>query len=129
MVISESTAEKLFGGEDPLGKTVSFEWWGTWHDFRVTAVIKDASSNSLFGYEVLLRFDFVTLSGMTIEDWDVSAYITYVRLLPESDAADVSRKIAGTIMRHMPSERLNLSLFPLTRIHLHDPEGGGRFSS
>jgi putative ABC transport system permease protein len=125
MVLSESTANRLFGDEDPLGKTVSFEWWGTWHDFRVTAVIGDAPSNSIFDYDVLLPFNFVTLSGMTIEKWDVSAYITYVKLRPEAAASDVSRKIAGTITRHLPSERLTLSLYPFTRIHLHEPSGGG----
>jgi putative ABC transport system permease protein len=125
MVLSESTALKLFGDEDPLGKTVSFEWWGTWHDFRVTAVIGDVPSNSIFDYEVLLPFNFVTLSGMNIDKWDIGAYVTYVRLRPGADAASVSGKIAGTITRNLPSERIDLSLYPLTRIHLHEPSGGG----
>ncbi|MGB2905473.1 MAG: ABC transporter permease [Candidatus Aminicenantaceae bacterium] len=125
LVLTESTARKLFGEDDPLDKTVSFEWWGTWHDFRVTAVMGDVPSNSLFEYEVLLPFNFVTLSGMTIDKWDVSAYVTYVLLQPEADAASVSDKIAGTITRNLPTERYDLSLYPMTRIHLYEPEGGG----
>ena len=125
MVLTESTAEKLFGGKDPLGKTVSFEWWGTWHDFRVTAVLEDLPPNTIFDFEFLLPFNFVTLSGMAIDKWDVSAYVTYVQLRPGADAAAVSKKIAGTITRNLPTERYDLSLYPLTRIHLHEPSGGG----
>ncbi len=125
MVLSESTAQRLFKDEDPLGKIVSFEWWGTWHDFRVTAVIVDAPPNSLFDYEVLLPFNFVTLSGMNIDKWDVNAYITYVRLKPGMDAASVSHKIADTMIRNLPTERIELSLYSLTRLHLHEPSGGG----
>ncbi len=125
MVLTESTAQKLFGEEDPLGKTLSFEWWGTWHDFRVTAVIGDLPPNTIFDFEILLPFEFVTLSGMAIDKWDVHAYVTYVELRPGADAASVSKKIAGTMTDHLPSERIDLSLYPLTRIHLHEPSGGG----
>lgn len=125
MVLSESAAQRLFKDEDPLGKIVSFEWWGTWHDFRVTAVIGDAPSNSLFDYEVLLPFNFVTLSGMNIDKWDVNAYITYVQLRAETDAASMSHKISDTMTRHSPQERVGLSLYPVRRLHLHEPSGGG----
>ncbi len=125
MVLSESTAHRLFKDEDPLDKIISFEWWGTWHDFRVTAVICDAPPNSIFDYEVLFPFNFVTLSGMNIDKWDVYAYITYVQLRPKIDMASMSLKISDTITRHSPEERLELSLYPLTRLHLHEPSGGG----
>jgi len=125
MVLTQSTAQKLFGSEDPLGKTVSFEWWGTWHDFQVTAVLEDLPPNTLFEFDLLLSFDFVTLSGMSIDDWDVAAYKTYVRIPREADAAAVGQKIAGTMTRHFPSSRVNLSLCPITRLHLYDPNGGG----
>ncbi len=125
MVLTKSTADRLFGAEDPLGKTVSFEWWGTWHDFRVTAVLEDIPSNTLFEFDLLLPFDFVTLSGMTIDDWDVAAYYTYVQLPKQADAAAVGQKIAGTMTRHFPPSRVHLSLYPITRLHLYDPNGEG----
>ncbi len=91
----------------------------------MTAVIGDAPHNSLFDYEVLLPFNFVTLSGMNIDKWDVHAYITYVRLNPGMDTASISQKIADTMTRYLPTERIELSLYPLTRLHLHEPSGGG----
>jgi len=125
MVLTRKTAKKLFDSEDPIGKTVSFEWWGTWHDFRVTAVLADVPTNSDFQFDLLLPFPFVTLSGMDIEDWDVYGYETYVQLQPSADLDVVTHKIAGTMRRNLPDSPINLGLYPLTRLHLYDPRGGG----
>jgi putative ABC transport system permease protein len=125
IVLSESMAEKLFGTEDPLGKSVGFEWWGTWHDFRVIGVVADVPANSTLSFDYLLPFNFVTRSGMSIEDWEVSAYQTYILIAETASMADVERKIAGTMKRVHPSSPYLLRIQPLTRIHLYHPEGGG----
>jgi putative ABC transport system permease protein len=125
IVLGESMAQKLFGTEDPLGKTVSFEWWGTWHDFLVMGVVADAPENSTLSFDYLLPFNFVTRSGMSIEDWEVSAYQTYVLIAETSSMTDAERKIAGALKRMRSTSPLTLRLQPLTRFHLHHPEGGG----
>jgi putative ABC transport system permease protein len=125
IVLTQKMAAILFGDEDPLGKTVGFEWWGTWHDLKVTAVIQDAPLNSHIQFDYLLPFEFVTWSGMSIEDWDVGAYQTYVLLPKDADARAVQEKIAGTIRRHFPESPYTLSLEPLTQIHLYNFTGGG----
>ncbi len=125
IVLTEKMAAKLFHQEDPLGKTVGFEWWGTWHDLKVTGVIEDVPLNSHIQFDYLLPFEFVTWSGMTIEDWDVSAYQTYVLLPKKIDSSAVQEKIAGTVTRHFPEFPCTLHLEPLTRIHLYNFTGGG----
>jgi putative ABC transport system permease protein len=62
---------------------------------------------------------------MSIDDWEVSAYQTYVLIAPAASMAAVERKIAGTTKRHHPASPYLLRLQPLTRTHLHHPEGGG----
>jgi putative ABC transport system permease protein len=125
IVLGEAMAKKLYGAEDPLGKTVSFEWWGTWHDFRVIGVVADPPANSTLRFDYLLPFNFVTRSGMSIEDWEVGAYQTYALIAPTASMAAVERKIAGTMKRHHPASPYLLRLQPLTRIHLYHPQGGG----
>jgi putative ABC transport system permease protein len=118
-------AAKLFHEEDPLGKTVGFEWWVGWFDLKVTGVIQDVPSNSHIHFDYLLPFEFVTWSGMTIEDWGVNAYRTYVLLPKNADPSAVQEKIAGTVKRHFPESPYTLYLEPLTRIHLYNFTGGG----
>jgi putative ABC transport system permease protein len=125
IVLTEKMAAKLFHEEDPLGKTVGFEWWVGWFDLKVTGVIQDVPSNTHIRFDYLLPFEFVTWSGMTIEDWDVVAYQTYVLLPKDADPSAVQEKIAGTVKRHFPKSPYTLYLEPLTRIHLHNFTGGG----
>ncbi|MHA1943389.1 MAG: ABC transporter permease [Candidatus Thorarchaeota archaeon] len=125
IVLTEKMAAKLFHEEDPLGKTLGFEWWGTWHDLKVTGVIEDAPPNTHLLFDYLLPFEFVTWSGMTIESWDIGAYKTYVLLPKNSNFKEVSKKIAGTIKKHFPESPNTLHLEPLIRIHLYNFTGGG----
>jgi putative ABC transport system permease protein len=62
---------------------------------------------------------------MTIEDWGVGAYKTYVLLPKNSNFKEVSKKIAGAIKKHFPESTTTLHLEPLTRIHLYNFTGGG----
>jgi len=125
IVLTEKMAAKLFHEEDPLGKTVGFEWWVGWFDLKVTGVIQDVPSNSHIHFDYLLPFEFVTWSGMTIEDWGVNAYRTYVLLPKNADSSTVQEKIAGTVKRHFPESPYTLYLEPVTRIHLYNFTGGG----
>jgi putative ABC transport system permease protein len=125
IVLTEKMAFKLFNEEDPLGKTVRFEWWVGWFDLKVTGVIQDVPSNTHIRFDYLLPFEFVTWSGMTIKDWDVVAYQTYVLLPKNADPSAVQEKIAGTVKRHFQESPYTLYLEPLTRIHLFNFTGGG----
>ncbi|NQT80910.1 MAG: ABC transporter permease [Candidatus Aminicenantes bacterium] len=125
IVLTEKMAVKLFKDEDPIGKTLGFEWWGKWHDLKVTGIIKDVPQNSHIQFDYLLPFEFVTWSGMTIEDWGVGAYKTYVLLPKNSNFEEVSEKISGTIEKHFPESPRTLYLEPLARIHLYEFKGGG----
>jgi len=125
MVLTQKTALRLFGNGDPVGKTVGFEWWGRWHDFHVTAVIHDIPLNSDIQSDIFLPFEFVTLSGMDIESWEVNGYKTYVRLEEKAASAAVSAKISDLMEKYVTEKSPALSLYPLTRIHLHNPDGGG----
>ena len=125
IVLTEKMAAKLFHEEDPLGKTVGFEWWVGWFDLKVTGVIQDVPSNSHIHFDYLLPFEFVTWSGMTIEDWGVNAYRTYVLLPKNADPSTVQEKIAGTVKRHFTESPYTLYLEPVTRIHLYNFTGGG----
>jgi len=126
IVLTESTASKYFGDADPIGKTMNFEWWGPWHDFKVTAVIADLPGNTHLDFDFLLPFEFVTRSGMAVDTWDVSAYRTYVRLRDDVDPSAVDRKIAGIMREHVPGFESDVALFPAKDIHLRYSQMGAK---
>ncbi|MBN1272443.1 MAG: ABC transporter permease [Candidatus Aminicenantes bacterium] len=126
LVLTESMAKKYFGSEDPVGKTMHFEWWGTWHDFRVTAVIADLPGNTHLEFDYLLPIDFVTRSGMRFETWTDIAYKNYVRLRQGSDINEVNAKISGIMREHVPDWESDVALFPTRDIHLQYSTSGAK---
>ena len=51
--ISETTAKKMFGNEDPIGKIITRN---NQDKYKVTAIIKDAPQNSHIKYDILLSY-------------------------------------------------------------------------
>jgi len=125
IILTEETARKYFGDEDPIGKIMYFEWWTRWLEFHVTGVVKNVPSNSHLQFDILIPFSFVTASGMKIDTWDVGAYHSYVQLEENVDLEGVNQKISGTLKRHYPDSNANIELEHLLNIHLYNYFGGG----
>ncbi len=57
IVLTKKAADKIFGSEDPLGKTISFANIG---DFTVTGVLKELPGKTHFDFEVVCSMDALT---------------------------------------------------------------------
>ncbi len=120
-VITERTAKKYFGNEDPIGKVLKIN---NDTELFVTGIIKDVPTNSHMNFDILAP---VQLFGEeTLTDWSLgsSAYI----MLHENASPDVFReKISGVIMKYdTRTKAKNIAdIQPLSRIHLYDLRGGG----
>lgn len=125
IILTEDTARKYFGDEDPIGKVMRYEWWSRWLEFHVTGVIENIPSNSHLQFEALIPFDFVTASGMTIDTWGAIAYHAYVQLEKNTDYKAVDTKITGLLKIYSPDSTAEIHLEPLFRIHLHNYFRGG----
>lgn len=126
VVITKETAEKYFGQENPIGKTLSYE---NESDLIVTGVIKKVNANSHFTFDFIASLDFqmsMWNSQNGIEGrhnkWFWTGAWTYV-LLNEKESADgLSRKLPEFINKYFPDRYktgATLNLQPLTDIHLH----------
>jgi len=120
MVVSEELAEKYFGNEDPLGKTLTIN---TRHTFRITGVMKDVPKNSDFQFKMLLSFKFLEDLGLTNDSWDSNNIPTYIKLRGDASAAQVTAKITDLNERQRDIEDLTFSLMPLAHIHLYSHFG------
>jgi putative ABC transport system permease protein len=125
VVMTETTARKLFGNESSLGKTLRFEWWGRWLDFKVTGVIQDVPVHSHLQFELLLPITFVKASGMRLDLWDSSFLHTYVMLQRSVNTQVFERKLFSWQQNKFPGSKIEYRLEPLKRIHLYHYAGGG----
>jgi putative ABC transport system permease protein len=115
VVITERAAVKYFGDENPIGKTLRVD---DRVDLTVTGIIQNVPSNSHLQFDLVLPFGTVKEFGLEIEGWNQFAHKTYVLLAENVDLAQLSKKIAGTIKRHQEDAIVELSLQPVTDIHL-----------
>jgi putative ABC transport system permease protein len=90
IVLSLEVAEKLFGKENPVGKTLSFS---DKRRFIVTGVLQPIPPNASLSPKVLLSNKHLTDDPQfrEIADWYNMFTITYVKLRPGADKAEVEK--------------------------------------
>ena len=123
VVITEKTAAKYFGLEDPLGKILTVN-----HSFDVvvTGVIKNVPSNSSLEFDFLSPFEILFkqfIGEDTRGNWGFNSFSTYVMLPPNASAENLNRKLLGYIKKYQPEDPDELVLQPLMDIHLFSDLG------
>jgi putative ABC transport system permease protein len=115
VVITEKAAAKYFGDENPIGSTLEVDDRA---HLTVTGIIQNVPSNSHLQFDLVAPFETVKEFGLETEGWGQFAHRTYVLLAENADLTRLSEKIAGTIKGHDQDAIVELSLQPLTDIHL-----------
>lgn len=113
IVITRRLAQKIFGNEEAMGKTLTLN---DQTELRVTGIIEDIPPNTHF------RFDFLIPSKLyesALKTWHAKTGFVYVMLAPESDYRNASRKISGVIDEINPQWENTLFLQPLVADHLY----------
>lgn len=103
VVISESTAMRLFNTTDVVGKVLQMKNDPSFQRLKkplvISAVAKDAPKNSSIQFEVILPFSFLEIS-FTDTNW-MNAYLgTFVVLEPTSDLASIEEKFKSVFTIH-----------------------------
>jgi putative ABC transport system permease protein len=118
MVITETTAKRLFGDEDVIGQ--SYKADGVVH--TVTGIIKDPPSNSHINFEILISINTLTslFGDDTFTHWGNNWVCLYVLMQEEHDIESFNSKIQFLLKKHYYEETLNeLDTRPLLDIHLY----------
>jgi putative ABC transport system permease protein len=116
IVLTEETAKKIFGEDEPLGKILFFPDAG---DFRVTGILEEIPANSLIRFEYLLPIDKNRLTW--INDIGRIGLITYVLLKDGADRANLERKVATFSQKYYgeSADHYSFYLQPLKDVFLH----------
>jgi len=129
IVISESTAKKYFGNEDPMGKHLRLKD-DDYNDENcvVTGVYKDLPPNTHLKYDVLIstatlygRFDGAITRYKT--GWGRKDFYTYIKVADGTNVKALEAKFPQMIDKYKPELKGNggantFALQPLQRIHL-----------
>jgi len=118
LALSRDMAQKLFGDQLPVGKTVVTNG-GT--EYKVTAVFDNMPANSHFQFDVIA-------SMATIQDWGElsdtelkgSQFYTYVVVQDDAFPTLLEQKLNAYISDHFPNDYdYTFHLQPVTDIHLY----------
>lgn len=130
VVLTEETAKRYFGTENPIGKILTVE---KIYDVKVTGIIKNVPDNSSVQFDFLSPFallkEFIGEDNM--QNWNFNSFMTFIQLAHNTDEQDVNQAVAQNLDRLVPENAYEkLVLQPFKKIHLssyvlHDFMGVG----
>ncbi|HSZ86348.1 MAG TPA: ABC transporter permease, partial [Puia sp.] len=119
MVLTEETAEKLFGKTNAIGESLQVKIDSAFENFTVSAITENPPSNSSFQFGMLTHFDCFanTSEGIWGGDkwWD--SYMTIVQLKPGSTLADNNNLLADFKHKHPKAGKGGYDLEAISDIH------------
>jgi putative ABC transport system permease protein len=123
IVLTESSAKKYFGNEEPIGKVLEFN---KQQQLKVTGICKDVPVNSHLQFDMVVPFDI--LHGIQPPEWFTrwpdNGMFTYVRLNPAVNAAQFEQQQLPGFMKKYLGEyyatsgyNMGLTLKPLQKVY------------
>jgi putative ABC transport system permease protein len=121
ILLTQSTAEKLFGNVDPLGKTLIYE--GS-TNLIVTGVFEPLPTQSHFSFDCLISFSTINTFGIPQfgTNWVWNPAWTYILLKEGVQPADLEKEFPDFVQKNYPpiiKAQVIHYLQPLTSIHLY----------
>ena len=123
MVLTESTAKKLFGTENPVGEIIKTD--RQWGDFKVSGIMKDPPKNSHLQFSMLISMKSLSkFKGFikAMNSLDYSIVRTYLLFKPGYNPINFSEKLGEFQNSHKTKSFGTtdiISLQPLRNIHFN----------
>jgi len=134
MVLTQSEAQKIFGSENPVGKTVQLKTttFGI-HEYTVTAVMNDIPNNCSFRFNMVL-----SVSGLmkidwyreNAEHWGTCNNTGFALLSPQADFKQMNEKAKTAFVSQSPEwvhDAIPFNYSLLDNLHLSDFDTDGVF--
>jgi len=120
IILSARAADRYFGSEDPMGKTINVAGQA---DFTVTGIFADLPDNTHMQFEIVTSINIVPMmmGPNALESWGSNNYYTYLRLPEGYNPDDLEAKFEDFIIKYRGEDAPNgtaLNLQALTDIHL-----------
>ena len=118
IVLTRATAQKIFGKEDPMGKTLTNYQQDT-TVLIVTGILNDVPANSQIQFDALVPFSTIARPDW-MNNWGGNWLNTYLELAPNTSMASLEKKFPAYLKKHMSGDNwknYELFLLPLKDVH------------
>ncbi len=113
-VISEKTAHKYFGNEDPIGKLLKVK---NEYDYTISGVIEDIPHNSHFTFDIFLTLEDgdEVFGSDWMESWGWLNFLVYFEMQDEFSKPEVEAKICE-LMKDPDDSEATLPVFTIQKL-------------
>jgi putative ABC transport system permease protein len=125
IMLTEETAQKLFGDADPIGKVINHYGDDT-TTFTVTGILANVPKNSQLQFDGLFSFSTIYKPWM-LNNWGGNWLNTYLELAPGTNVAALEKKFPAYIKRHLGNDGpkfMKLFVLPLKDVHANSADIG-----
>jgi len=133
VVINETTSNKFFGNENPIGKTIKMDanqGFSVDGLYTVTGVFKDFPENSSYKFQWMSPYVVFENKNDWMKPWDNNLTETLVQLNPSADPESINKKLFGYIAAKTGVPSASCVLFSMNDWNLRNqftdgkPDGG-----
>ncbi|HEX8462852.1 MAG TPA: ABC transporter permease, partial [Segetibacter sp.] len=145
VVLSEYAAAKIFGTENPVGKTLNINIQGEWKLLIVSAVLKDFPKNSSITFDMLARPELSPDYAANQNKWDNQHHTVFVQLAANTTMQQVQQQLRNVTKKYYQSDSTymknkgympdkngdmtSMRLLPITEMHFDTQINGSRAMS
>ncbi len=118
VLMTESFAKKVFGVEDPMGKTIEVD---NSTNMQVVGIVKDLPSNTHLKFDLLASLVPTEADSSTrqfLATWRSIAITTYALLEPGTSEENTEADMEALIRKNDVGENFSVTLQPLRDVHL-----------
>ncbi len=123
VVLTESSARKLFGKGDPLGKSIVYN---NLHNLKVAAIIRDPPQNSSNQFDAVLSFSLLNTESDWLKKWDAREVETWVQLKPNTSETLLNDKLNKLYHQKLDQKNIELFAYSFSKLNLYDRFSDGK---
>jgi putative ABC transport system permease protein len=118
VVITKSTAKKLFGNDNPMGKVLTIDKFS----YSVAGILKDLPENSIFKFNILVSHLIMTKMHPDLGRlWWWGGPMTFIKMHPDQDISGIKKDLSLIPEKYFPDflkGRESYDIQPLKACHL-----------
>ncbi|RZM23267.1 MAG: FtsX-like permease family protein [Pedobacter sp.] len=125
IILTKSFAEKLFGQEDPINKTLKLDNTDL---LKVEAIIEDVPANSSIQFQYLVPWALFEKREPWAKqaNWGNNMCLTLVQLKNQTAFKQANTEVENIYQRNQKDNTAKALLFPLDKWHLYDEFENGK---